>query len=47
MGYLSVIIMELNITSLHRRNMLMCTEWYILRPSSPPKQITDHNIILP
>ncbi|EON69735.1 hypothetical protein W97_08997 [Coniosporium apollinis CBS 100218] len=26
MGYLSVIIMELNITSLHRRNMLMCTE---------------------
>ncbi|KAJ9665734.1 hypothetical protein H2201_004219 [Coniosporium apollinis] len=26
MGYLSVIIMELNITCLHRRNMLMCTE---------------------
>ena len=26
-GYLSLIILELNITTLHQRNMLLCTEW--------------------
>jgi hypothetical protein len=28
MGYLSVILMEINITKLYRRNMILCTEWY-------------------
>ena len=28
MGYINVIVMELNLVTLHRRNMLLCTEWY-------------------
>lgn len=33
-GYLSVIVMGLNIVSLHRRKALMCAEWYAhTRPS--------------
>lgn len=29
-GYLSMILMELPITTLHRRHMLLCAEWYVL-----------------
>jgi hypothetical protein len=28
-GYLSMIIMELNMTTLRRQNMLMCNEWSV------------------
>lgn len=36
MGYLSLVIMELNIMNLHRRNMLFCSEWYgLISPYSP------------
>lgn len=28
MGYISVLITELNLVKNHRRNMLMSTEWY-------------------
>lgn len=33
MGYLSLMIMELNIMNLHRRNMMFCSEWYGIIPS--------------
>jgi hypothetical protein len=26
-GFMSVVIMEMSLVSLHRRNMLMCAEW--------------------
>jgi hypothetical protein len=29
MGYLSVVILDLHIVSNFRRNMLMCTEWFV------------------
>lgn len=28
-GYLSVIILDLNMTSLRQQNLLMCSEWYV------------------
>lgn len=28
MGYLNLIVMELNLVTLHQRNMLLCTEWW-------------------
>lgn len=28
-GYLSMIIMELNMTTLRQQNMLMCNEWFV------------------
>lgn len=34
MGYLSVLVSELNINRLHQRNMLCCTEWYRLSSSN-------------
>ena len=30
LGYLSVVIIELNIMKLYHRNMLCCTEWYVI-----------------
>ena len=36
MGYLSLMIMELNIMNLHRRNMMFCFEWYGLNPPPLP-----------
>lgn len=32
-GYLSMVIMDLNICQLHLRNMAMCTEWYLISSS--------------
>lgn len=29
MGWLCVVLLELNITSLHQRNMMFCMEWYL------------------
>jgi hypothetical protein len=29
-GYLSMIIMELNISTLRQQNMLMCNEWFVM-----------------
>jgi len=29
MGYLNLVIMELNLVTLHRRDMLLCNEWYL------------------
>lgn len=28
-GYLSMIIMEINISTLRQQNMLMCNEWFV------------------
>lgn len=28
-GYLSMVIMELNISTLRQQNMLMCNEWFV------------------
>jgi hypothetical protein len=37
-GFLNVTILEMNLVSIHRRNMLMCAEWYFPFPfpSHPP-----------
>lgn len=29
-GYLSIIITELNVSTLRQQNMLMCNEWFVL-----------------
>lgn len=29
MGYLSVVILEMNITTMHQRNRMFCAEWYV------------------
>jgi len=34
-GFLSVTIMEMSLVSYHRRNMLMCAEWYSSLKSVP------------
>lgn len=34
-GYLSLVILELNIYSLYQRNMLLCTEWQVFRAPPP------------
>jgi len=44
-GFLSVTILEMNLVSIYRRNMLMCAEWYLpfllsLPPISLHKQLT-------
>jgi len=33
-GYLSMVIMELNISTLRQQNMLMCNEWFVLNSLS-------------
>jgi len=33
-GYLSMIIMELNISTLRQQNMLMCNEWSVMNSLS-------------
>lgn len=38
-GYLSVVLMEVNIGTLHRRGRLMCSEWYVTTTSAR----TDHS----
>lgn len=43
MGYLNLIIMELNLVTLHRRTMLLCTEWHGCRsfPSASQADFAD------
>lgn len=31
-GFINVIIMEMSLASIHRRNMLLCAEWYVPLP---------------
>ena len=38
-GYLSMVIMELNMTTLRQQNMLMCNEWFVYDDSLVIRQL--------
>lgn len=35
MGYLSVVVLEMNIVAMHQRRKLFCAEWYVCLSGKP------------